>query len=107
MTIKIKVDLSGINEKFSVRNIQYGKTALANQMLSDMNNEVPLRDGYLRNSGHIERNSSQLVWDTPYAHRQYSNKYRHPRGGSDHWDKKAKSIYGKQWVEVFKKGAKF
>lgn len=41
--------------------------AVTNAVLEQSDPYVPLREGYLRGSGHIE-NGTDIVWRSPYAH---------------------------------------
>ena len=54
LKVDMNIDLSKAIKQFSDTNIRRGMYAMANQMLSDMTNYVPLKDTGLRQSGHIE-----------------------------------------------------
>lgn len=43
---------------------------VTNEVLNLSDPYVPMRDGTLKNSGHIE-NGTEIVWNTPYAHYQW------------------------------------
>lgn len=107
--IKVKVDLSGVRRKLSPTNFKRGQFAMANQAMADMNTFVPKREGDLRNSAHIDSGGQFVVWETPYAKRQFYgigiHNYTTP-GTGPRWDLKAKGMYLNSWVDAFKKGAK-
>ena len=128
------VDLEELTEKLSQSNIDKGLFYMLDaQALPDMNNYVPLKDGTLRMSGHVEGNDT-LVWDTPYAMSQYtgtagkltfgfvSDRQRKwffanlnagtlPTAGittpgtGPYWDQVAFASHGDSWVEAFLMGA--
>ncbi len=54
----------GVDERGRVQ------TYVTNEVLRLCDPYVPLDEGYLRASGHIE-NGTQVVWNTPYAHYQW------------------------------------
>lgn len=70
------------------------------QMISDCNTYVRMKDGPLANSAHPENGGRQLVWQTPYAKKVYYTgtpwKGRNPLA-SLRWCEKAKRRYGRQW----------
>lgn len=107
--IKVKVDLSGVRKKMSAANFKRGQFAMANQAMADMNKFVPRREGNLRNSVHVDSSGAFVVWNSPYANRQFRgigiHNYTTP-GTGPRWDLKAKGIYLNSWVDAFKKGAK-
>lgn len=107
MSIKVKVDLSGVNRKLSSSNLNHGRQMIASQMLADMNKFVPLQSGKLRGSGHVENSGSQIVWNSRYAHRQFIGvgitHYSTP-GTGPHWDTKASGMFMKSWINTFKRG---
>ncbi|MBF0778181.1 minor capsid protein [Streptococcus cuniculi] len=114
MSIRIKVDLSGVKSKLSDRNILLGKVAMANQMLLDMTNFVPMANegGALRASGHVIENGNGIEWNTVYARAQFygtngivSFQHYSTPGTGKRWDEKAKAIYMNRWQDVFAKGA--
>lgn len=106
-SIRVRVDLTKFNQKLSHQNLLRGRQAMANQALSDMNHFVPHRSGKLRGSGHVTMQGASIVWNTPYAHRQFTNmmnNYTTP-GTGPHWDKKAAGVYRQSWINAFKRGA--
>lgn len=108
-SIDVDVELDGIHEKFSESNITAGRRAVANQMLADMHQFVPRKDGVLRMNTSIAFDGSKIHYHQPYASRQFHNQfdnYTTPNTGP-RWDEKAFSIHRKQWMEQFAKGADF
>lgn len=107
--IKVKVDLSGVRKKMSAANFKRGQFAMANQAMADMNKFAPKRENRLRNSAHVDSGGQFVVWNAPYAERQYRgvgiHNYTTP-GTGPRWDLKAKGMYLNSWVDAFKKGAK-
>ncbi|WP_431190978.1 minor capsid protein [Latilactobacillus curvatus] len=107
--IKVKVDLSGVTKKLSAANFKRGQFALANQAMGDMKNFVPMDNGDLRNSSHVDSGGQFIVWETPYAKRQFYGIGIHnytEHGTGKRWDLKAKGMYMSKWVDAFKEGAK-
>ena len=132
--VKGIVDFEELMEKLSQSNIDKGLFYMLDaQALPDMNNYVPLKDGTLRMSGHVEGNDT-LVWDTPYAMPQYTGTAGKRPGGfvSDRqrkwffanlnagtlpppglttpgtgpfWDQVAFANHGDAWVDAFLMGA--
>ena len=108
-SVDVKVDFDGIHEKFSERNITFGRRAMANQMLADMNRFVPRRDGILRMNTSLAFDGSEIYYHQKYASRQFYNQFENyttPNTGP-RWDKKAYSIHKNQWKKQFVKGANF
>lgn len=108
MGVSVKVDLGGVTRKLSQANLNRGQYAMANQMLSDMNQFVPKKESSLRTTGHVSADGKQVVWNTPYAKRQFyapgGFKYSTP-GTGPRWDLKAKPIFINDWTKAFKGGA--
>lgn len=117
----VKIDLKGVEKKFSPENFAKGKLAIANQMLLDMEPYVPKRKGELRSSGHVRQDS--IIYETPYARLRYYGKKRKgffsekqrkfffankekllsqkPKPGTGpRWDKKAAALHSKNWADV-------
>lgn len=108
MGVSVKVDLGGVTRKLSQSNLQHGQYAMANQMLGDMNQFVPKKESSLRQTGHVSADGSEVIWDTPYARKQFYApvgwKYSTP-GTGPRWDLKAKPIYMNDWKKAFIDGA--
>lgn len=109
MAAGIKVDLSGVRIKVSPEAFRRGRYALGNQALADMDQFVPKMpgSGILRQSGHLSADASEILYQTPYAHYQFTlngRNYSTP-GTGPRWDLKAKSMFISSWVRAFTKGA--
>lgn len=131
--VSLDVDLTPAIKQFSEANVKRGMYAMANQMLADMTNYVPLKDTGLRQSGHVESEDT-LAWDTPYASAQYYAHFKRnlfytdrqrrwffwalnngglPSGGyttpgtGPYWDQVAKGKHMNDWTKAFVKGAGF
>ena len=105
--VQIHVDLTKAKGKLSHGNIQRGRYALASQALSDMNPFVPMREGILRQTGHINNDATAIIWNTPYAAKMfymYMHNYTTP-GTGPRWDLKAKGLFMPDWIEAYMKGA--
>lgn len=88
---------------------------LANQVMGDMDQFVPYKNGPLSQSVHIAANGKTIVYTTPYARAQFygiitdRNGRQHPvvnYTSSEHpqatkrWDLKAKSLYMDSWERI-------
>ena len=108
MGVSVKVDLGGVTRKLSQANLNRGQYAMANQMLSDMNQFVPKKESSLRTTGHVSDGGSEIIWNTSYARKHFyapgNWKYTTP-GTGPRWDLKAKTIYMNDWTKAFKGGA--
>lgn len=105
--VQVSVNLTGAKKKLSHENVRRGRYAAANQMLADMNQFVPMREGILRGTGHTTSNADALIWNTPYAARLfyiYMYNYTTP-GTGPRWDMRAKGMFMSDWLMAFKKGA--
>lgn len=105
--VRIEVELSGAKGKMSQDRVRRGRYALANQMLSDMNQYVPMDEGILRQSATIDIDGTAVNYNVPYANRlfkYYLYNYTTP-GTGPRWDNKAKGIHMKDWENAFMKGA--
>lgn len=109
MALNVKVDLKGVERKFSEPNIQKGRYALANQVLADSDQFVPRKSGNLRMSVSVAMDAKSITYHQKYARRHYRNQFSNytTPGTGPHWDKKASGIYGKQWSNAFVRGAGF
>lgn len=110
--VSVKVDLRGVESKLSKKEFNAGRYAMANQMLSDMDKFIPLRDGDLRATGMIGANGKNLMWNTVYARAQFYGtngiavfrRYT-TLGTGKRWDEVASAIYVNEWIRTFVKGA--
>lgn len=105
--INVKKDLKGVSKRVS-QMTKLGQYALANQVHQDSNKYAPKKTGDLRTQSYVTPDNKQVIWNVPYARRQYYNvgaKFTTP-GTGPKWDQKAKSIHGKQWEQIVKKAMK-
>jgi hypothetical protein len=131
LNINVKVDFSGIKQKFSPENKNKARFQMASQMFMDMNRFVPERSGNLRKLHIIATDGAHITWTQPYARVQFygsiffskgtlyhfeddegvhffwgDGKTRHwakARNGFPRWDLKAKPLYMDKWEAAFKK----
>ena len=114
ISIDVEVDIADIEKRFGTVNFNRARYAMANQMLTDMNELVPKDKGTLRASGHASRDGATLTWSTPYARAQfYGMVGRAPghrvrqyttKGTMRRWDLIVKSRFMGRWTETMKKG---
>lgn len=112
--VVVNIDLKGVENKFSQKQFSFGKIAMANQMLLDMNKFVPRKKGDLRASGHVIKNGNAIEWTTLYARSQFFGtngkviykKYT-TTGTGKRWDLVASNQNMEKWKKVFLKGANF
>jgi len=105
--VKITKELDGIPVRVDSMT-QLGQYALVNQVHADMNQYVPMLSSDLRNLSSIGLDGESIHYNVPYAQRQYHtqfSKYTTP-GTGPYWDRKAKAIHGKSWVNVTKNAMK-
>lgn len=105
--VRIDVNLSGARTKLSTASVDRGRYAVANQALSDMNPFVPMKEGILRQTGHVNSDATAVIWNTPYASEMfYMPKYNYTTPGTGpRWDNKAKSLFMSDWIKAFNGGA--
>ena len=113
--IKVDVDLSKIEQKFSASSMLKARRAMAMQMAEDMTKFVPMSQngGTLRNSMQVAVDGSSVSWNQKYARAQFYGfvgnppvrvrNYSEP-GTSRRWDLRAKAIHGEDWAGVYKRG---
>lgn len=113
--VKVVIDLTRAQQKLSPQSHQRAKYALANQALADMNQYVPMREGILRMTGHVEGVGDYVAWNTPYAKPQFYGfvgggyrvyNYTTP-GTSRRWDLRGKANHMRDWQRAYLKGAGF
>jgi hypothetical protein len=112
MRVSVNVNLDGVYKKLGTRATVRGRYAMANQMLSDMNQFVPKLSNTLRTTGHVSGGGNKLIWDTKYAKAQFYGtngravfkNYSTP-GTGPRWDLKAKGQYMDAWKRAYLKGA--
>lgn len=103
MRISITTELGGIQSKVDSMT-KLGQYALANQVLADSNIYAPFKSGDLRNQTSIATDGKSIIWNVPYARRQYYNygaKFTTP-GTGPKWDAKALAIHGSSWANITK-----
>lgn len=107
MAIGVKVDIDGVRYKVSEEAFRNGQYALANQAHADMNPFVPKKEGVLRQQSFVKPDGSAIVYKAPYAAKQFfTQSFRHSTPGTGaRWDLVAKSLFLKDWVKAFTKGA--
>lgn len=109
MAVQVKVtkDLKGVPVRVN-QMTKLGQYALVNQVHADSNIYAPMKTGDLRNQSSIALDGKSIIWNVPYARKQYYNFflfYTTP-GTGPMWDKKAKSIHGASWARVAKAAMK-
>lgn len=114
MSIKIDVDLDGASKKLSPENMVRGRVAMANQILLDTTNYVPLgpNGGDLRASGHVSEGGVSVDWLPVYARAQFYGtngivafrNYTTP-GTGKRWDLKATPLHIDDWKKKFVEGS--
>lgn len=106
---KVEIDLSGVRKKLSEESMKRGQYVLANQMLADMNQFVPMDEGILRQTATIDIDGTGINYNTPYAANLfYMYKYNYTTPGTGpRWDLKAKSAFMSDWIDAFTKGAEW
>src|SRR5699024_173170 len=105
--VQIKVDLSGAQAKLSQQAHQRGQFAMANQMMADMNQFVPMKEGILRMTATVDIDGSAINYNTPYASRLFYYQmvnYTTP-GTGPRCDNKAKGMFMSDWINAYLKGA--
>ena len=105
--VNVKTDLKGVPKRVS-QMTKLGQYALANQVHADSNRYAPLLTGDLRNQSSVSTNGKSVIWNVPYARRQYYNygaRFTTP-GTGPKWDEKAKSIHLRSWERITEKAMK-
>ena len=134
MGVSVKVDLGTVYKKLDKQAMDRGRYAMANQMLSDMNQYVPKKSYTLVGTGHVTPSSREIVWRTKYAKAQFYGKFTRTKpltakqlrylhamarenggklpkrgystpGTGPRWDLKAKGIHMETWKAAYLKGA--
>lgn len=105
--VKINKDLTGVDAR-AKQMVKLGQYALANQVHADANIYAPKLSSDLRNQSTIATDGKSIIWNVPYARRQYWNygaKFTTP-GTGPKWDRKALVIHGADWKKIVKKAMK-
>ena len=109
MSIKVNVksDLKGVYTRTKSMT-KLGQYALVNQVHADSNLYAPMLSSDLRNQSSIAVDGKSVIWNVPYARRQYYNygaKFTTP-GTGPKWDSKALAIHGRDWERITKAAMK-
>jgi len=111
LEMNVNIDLTGIDKKLSEANLDKGQKAMANQMLGDIDNFVPYREGSLSSKATISLDGKELHYNEPYAKRMYYGDLdwnwtveKHPLAGPG-WDKVASEIFMEDWKQAYVDGA--
>lgn len=110
--VKVNVKLN-LDKRFSQAKLDKARYVMANQMMSDMDQFVPFKNGKLSQSAHINANGSEITYTTPYARAQFYGivnespvrnytRTPHPQA-SKRWDLRAKALCSRKWANVAKK----
>ena len=105
--VKVKFDTDGVKRK-AADMIKKGQYAFVNQVYADSNIYAPKLSTDLRNQSTIALDGKSIIWNVPYARRQYWNygaKFTTP-GTGPKWDVKAQAIHGVKWQNVTKAAMK-
>lgn len=105
--IHVKTQLDGVKVRMN-QMTKLGQFALVNQVYADSNHYAPKLSSDLRNQSTIGIDGKSVIWNTPYARRQYYNygaKFNE-QGTGPKWDVKAKALHGKSWINIVKKAMK-
>lgn len=105
-TVSVKVDLKGMEKKVSPEAAKRGKVAMISQMIKDMQQFIPYKDGELSTSG--APIADGIRYPGPYARAQfYGSSYNKTKrwtfkvystpGTGKRWDRKATPKYSKEW----------
>ena len=108
MPVRIKIDPNQIAAKVSGA-WQKGLYVLSSQILNDCNQYVKVDQHTLEASSyaHSLLNEGKLIWQTPYAKRQYwAIKTSLTPGRTWKWCETAKRKYKPDWDKIAEKGMK-
>ncbi len=102
----IKIDLSGIERRFSPEQMRAKQEAFAERVAFEMRDYVPRDEGTLQDSETLASDyaSGHIEWDTPYAQRVHDlpqssiRKTKNPNARS-HWPEEAKKERMGAWNE--------
>lgn len=106
-SITAKVDIRGVERKVSDSQMKRARPVVADQILTDTDRYVPMKDGDLRASGHVANGGEHVVWNTVYAKAQYEGKNGRAvfrkyttSGTGKKWYAKAEQNHMDDWVET-------
>ncbi len=107
MVVKVKLDKGAVLHRTSI-DIARATEQMANQALKDCNFYAKHKDKDLINSSipASDLKKGLLIWDTPYARRQYyipyANTDKNPNARGL-WCEYAESIHGEEWRKTAQK----
>ncbi|WP_161877865.1 minor capsid protein [Alkalibacterium sp. MB6] len=108
--VKIEINLTAAYKKLSPAAVIKGQRAFANQAMADMNQFVPFREGPLRQATSIDMDGSGVNYHMKYARRHFyapgNWNYTTP-GTGPRWDLKAEGLFMNDWINAFRKGARW
>ena len=90
MGLSTKVDLSKLDRRFGPTARAGAQESFARRAELLMRKYVPYREGPLRDSAKVASRfrTGRIVYDTPYARRQYTEEgYAHSGKRTHHWDR--------------------
>lgn len=110
MPIKVNYKGGRLGSKLNKARFKRVNAELANQVMADMDQFVPYKNGPLANSAHVAANDKTIVYTVPYARAQFYGiingspvvnytRTEHPQA-TKRWDLKAKSLYLDQWQTI-------
>lgn len=107
VSVNVKTDLGGVRIR-AQKMTKQGQYALVNQVYADSNMYAPKLSGDLRSQSTIAIDGKKIIWNVPYARRQYYNvgaRFTTP-GTGPKWDQKALAIHKQSWLRVAKAAMK-
>lgn len=107
---EIKVDLSGIERRFSAAQLEAKQAAFAKRIAFEMRDYVPVDEGTLRDSEPLasDYENGRIEWQAPYAQRVHDlpqssiRKAKNPNARS-HWPEEAKKERLGAWQQFAEK----
>lgn len=105
--VDFRKDLKGVTKRMK-QMTKLGQYALVNQVHADSNLYAPRKSGDLRIQSSISLDGKSVIWNAPYARRQYYNHFRNytTPGTGPKWDQKALGIHRRDWEKITKKAMK-
>ena len=101
--VRLNSDLSGVIRRAEDL-VRLGQYAFVNQVHADSNIYAPMLSTDLRNQSTVALDGKSIIWNVPYARKQYFNygaKFTTP-GTGPKWDVKAQAIHGVDWIRITK-----
>lgn len=106
MSVTFSLDIPRIMDHVEAAN-KFAIAAMSQQVLADSNYYCKLDQGTLIASSQTNSDTENgiIVWDTPYAQRQYyfenAHKDKNPNAQMM-WFHKAKDIHGEEWTQSYR-----